>query len=270
MEVIGEKINGTRKRVARAIAERDADFIRDLACRQVEAGSAWLDVNAGTHPKREPDDLVWLIENVQAVVDTPLCLDSANPKALAVAIRAVNKTPMINSINGEPDRLEGILPLVAEHGCRVIVLAMDEKKIPETSEDRVRVIHKVLDATRAAGVPDERVYVDPLAMTISTNIQSGLIFLDTMRAVHAAYPEVHFTAGLSNISFGLPARSFVNRAFLTLALGAGLDSAILDPLDRELRAALLATELVLGRDRHCLTYTRAYRAGVFDTSGGQG
>jgi cobalamin-dependent methionine synthase I len=207
---------------------------------------------------------VWLIENVQAVVDTPLCLDSANPKALAVAIKAVNETPMINSISGEPDRLQGILPLVAEHDCRVIALAMDEKKIPETSEARVVVIHKVLEATRAAGVPDEQVYIDPLVMTLSANIQSGLIFFETMRAVREAYPEVHFTAGLSNISFGLPARSYINRAFLTLALAAGLDSAILDPLDREMKAALVVAELVLGQDRHCLNYTRAYRAGLFN------
>ncbi|MBN1220329.1 MAG: dihydropteroate synthase [Anaerolineae bacterium] len=270
MEIIGEKINGTRKRVAQAIAEKDVEFIQDLARRQAEAGSAWLDVNAGTHPQQEPDDLVWLIETVQAVVDTPLCLDSANPQALAIAIKAVNKTPMINSISGEPQRLEGILPLVAEHDCRVIALAMDEKKISADSEARVAVVHKVMAATRAAGIPDEHIYVDPLAMTLSTNIQSGLIFFDTLRAVHAAYPEVHFTVGLSNISFGLPARSYLNRAFLTLALQAGLDSAILDPLDQELQAALLAAELLLGRDRHCLNYTRAYRAGVFNKSNGRG
>jgi cobalamin-dependent methionine synthase I len=270
MEIIGEKINGTRKRVAQAIAKRDAAFIQNLARQQAEAGSAWLDVNAGTHPQQEPDDLVWLIENVQAVVDTPLCLDSANPKALAVAIKAVRQTPMINSISGEPPRLAGILPLVAEHGCRVIALAMDEKKIPETSEARVDVIHKVMEATRTAGIPDEHIYIDPLVMTIGTNIQSGLIFFDTLRAAHAAYPEAHFTAGLSNISFGLPARSFINRAFLTLALAAGLDSAVLDPLDQELKAALLAAELVLGRDLHCLNYTRAYRAGAFNISNGRG
>lgn len=266
MEIIGEKINGTRKRVAQAIADRDATFIQDLARQQAEAGSAWLDVNAGTHPEQEPEDLVWLIEIIQAVVDTPLCLDSANPQALAVAIKAVRQTPMINSISGEPQRLEGILPLVAEFGCRVIALAMDDKNIPETSEARVAVVHKVINATRTASIPDEHIYVDPLAMTISTNIQSGMIFFDTLRAVHVAYPEVHFTVGLSNISFGLPARSFINRAFLTMALEAGLDSAILDPLDQELKAALLAAELVLGRDRHCLNYTRAYRAGVFNTS----
>ena len=144
---------------------------------------------------------------------------------------------------------------------------MDATKIPETSEARVAVIHKVMEANRAAGIPDECIYGDPLVMTIGTNVRSGLIFLDTLRAVREAYPTVHFTAGQSNTSFGLPARSFINRAFLILALGAGPDSAVLDPLDRELQAALLATELVLGRGNYCLNYTRAYRAGLFNGSG---
>jgi cobalamin-dependent methionine synthase I len=265
MKIIGEKINGTRKSVAKAIAERDTDYIKDLALKQTEAGVEWLDVNAGTHPSQEPDDLIWLINTVQSVVDTPLCLDSANPKALSIAVRAVDKTPMINSISGEPERLQGILPIVAENGCEVIALAMDGKKIPETSEKRLAVIHKVMQATREAGIPDEKIYVDPLTMTIGTNIQSGLIFLETLRDVQTAYSQVHFAAGLSNISFGLPARSYINRAFLILALQAGLDCAIIDPLDQELKAALLAAELVLGRDRHCLNYVRAYRAGVFNT-----
>ncbi|MCB0195493.1 MAG: methyltetrahydrofolate cobalamin methyltransferase [Anaerolineae bacterium] len=266
MKIIGEKINGTRKRVAQAITERNADFIKELAQKQAEAGAAWLDVNAGTHPDREADDLIWLVETVQAVVDTPLCLDSANPHALAAAITAVNKTPMINSISAEPERIEGILPLVAEHGCQVIALAMAAKKIPETVEGRVVVIEELIEKTRSAGVPDKNVYVDPLAMTISTNIQSAIIVCDTIRAIHEVYPEFHFTMGLSNISFGLPARSYINRAFLTLAMAAGLDSAILDPLDRELQATILAAQLVLGQDRHCLKYTRAYRAGVFSSS----
>ncbi len=264
MQIIGEKINGTRKRVGQAILDRDVNYIQNLARRQAEAGSTWLDVNAGTQPDREPDDLVWLIDMVQAVTETPLSLDSANPAALAVAIKAVNKTPLINSISGESKRLAEVLPLAAEHGCPVIALAMDDRGIPEDCAARVEVIHQVLAATRAAGVPDKRVYVDALAMTIGTNTESAAIFCDTIRAIHAAYPEVHFTVGLSNISFGLPARSHINRAFLTLALAAGLDCAILDPLDQELRATLLAAELVLGRDNYCLHYVRAYRAGVFD------
>jgi cobalamin-dependent methionine synthase I len=264
MEIIGEKINGTRKRVARAIAERDADFIKDLATKQAEAGSTWLDVNAGTHPDQEPDDLIWLIENIQSVVDTPLSLDSANPKALNVAIQAVNKTPLINSISGEPDRLEGILPIVAEHGCQVIALAMDANKIPETSSERLEVIRGVIKTTRAQGVPDGHLYVDPLAMTIATNTQSAAAAIETVRLVKQEFPEVHFTIGLSNISFGLPNRGYVNRYFLTLLMLAGLDCAILDPLDREIQKAILATELLLGHDQHCLNYIRASRKGLFD------
>jgi cobalamin-dependent methionine synthase I len=264
MKIIGEKINGTRKRVAKAIAERDADYIQDLAAKQTKAGADWLDVNAGTHPSHEPDDLVWLIENIQSVVDTPLALDSANPDALKIVIQAVDKNPMINSISGEPERLEKILPLVAEHGCEVIALAMDGKRIPETCEKRMEVIERVLDATRACGISDEKVYVDPLAMTVATVNRSAVIACDTIRAVRAKYPEVHFTMGLSNISFGLPARKQINRGFLILAMQAGLDSAILDPLDRELQAAILTTELLLGKDNHCLNYVRASRTGLFD------
>jgi 5-methyltetrahydrofolate--homocysteine methyltransferase len=264
VEIIGEKINGTRKRVATAIAERDADFIKDLAAKQAEAGSTWLDVNAGTHPSQEPDDLMWLIETIQSVVETPLCLDSANPKALDAAIQVVQGTPMINSISAESDRLQSILPLVAAHNCPVIALAMDGKQIPEESEARMAIIREVLQATREMGIADEQVYVDPLAMTIATNTDSGLTTLNTLRAIKQEFPDAHTTMGLSNISFGLPARSFVNRAFLTLAMEAGLDSAIIDPLDSEMRAALMAAEVVLGRDRHCLNYTRAYRAGVFE------
>jgi 5-methyltetrahydrofolate--homocysteine methyltransferase len=264
MKIIGEKINGTRKRVAKAIAERDADFIKDLALKQTEAGSTWLDVNAGTHPDQEPDDLIWLIENIQSVVDTPLSLDSANPKALNVAIQAVNKTPLINSISGEPDRLEGILPIVAEHGCQVITLAMDANKIPETSAERLDVIRTVITETRSQGVPYEHLYIDPLAMTIATNTQSAATAIETVRLVKQEFPEVHFTIGLSNISFGLPNRGYVNRNFLTLLMQAGLDCAILDPLDREIQKAILATELLLGQDQHCLNYIRASRKGLFD------
>lgn len=264
MQIIGEKINGTRKRVAQAISERDSGFIKELARSQAEAGATWLDVNAGTHPDREPDDLIWLIESVQSVVETPICLDSANPKALEIAIKAVNKTPMINSISAEPERVEKILPLAAKHGCEVIALAMDETKIPETFEKRMEVIEKVIGHTRAAGIPDNKVYVDPLAMTIATVTQSAVIACDTIRAAHEKFPEVHFTMGLSNISFGLPARKQVNRAFLTLAMQAGLDSAILNPLDKELRAAIVTTEMLLGKDRFCMNYLKASRAGLFD------
>jgi 5-methyltetrahydrofolate corrinoid/iron sulfur protein methyltransferase len=261
-QVIAEKINGTRKSVGAAVLGRDRAFIEDLARRQAEAGASWIDVNAGSSPEREPDDLAWLVEVVQAVVDRPLSIDTANPKALAKALAVVARTPLVNSISGERDRLDEMLPQAAAAGSPVVALALDDGGIPATMDGRMTVVHRLLAATRDAGIPDERVFVDPLVMTVATNVESASIALATMRAVRAAYPEVHLTSGLSNVSFGLPVRSLVNRTYLTLAMDAGLDSAILDPLDRELRAALLATELVLGRDRHCLAYTRAFRAGL--------
>ncbi len=264
MKIIGEKINGTRKLVGKAIAERDAAFIQNLAKKQADAGAHWLDVNAGTQPDREPDDLVWLINLVQEVVDVPLCLDSASPAALKAAMPAVKKTPMINSISGEAMRLEGILPIVAEHGCEVIALCMDDGGIPATTEARLEAIAKVFAETRRAGIPDEKVFVDPLAMAVATNTQAGQVTFATMRAIRAAYPAAHISCGLSNVSFGLPVRSLINRTFLVLALNAGMDAAIIDPNDRELQSALRAADLLLGNDRHCLAYTRAYRAGLLE------
>jgi cobalamin-dependent methionine synthase I len=264
LKIIGEKINGTRKRVAQAIEERDAAFIQDLAVKQAEGGANWLDVNAGTHPSREPDDLIWLIETIQAATETPLCLDSANPKALATAIKAVKRTPMINSISGEPFRMEGILPIAAANNCPVIALCMDEKGIPKTSEDRLAVIRKIITETRKLGMPDSNLYIDPLAMTISTNTEHGNMFFGTIRKIRAEFPEVHLTCGLSNISFGMPARSHINRVFFVLSMEAGLDSAILDPLDKEVKTIMITAELLLGRDRHCLNYTRSFRAGLFN------
>lgn len=264
MKIIGEKLNGTIPSVGPAVLGRDAGFIVDLAKRQAEAGADWLDVNAGTQPDREPDDLLWLVELVQSAVDTPLCLDSPNPRALQRAIKAVDRTPMINSISLEPERLEGVLPVVAEHGCQVIALTLAPSGMPKDAAERIDIAHQLIDRTRQAGVPDGHVYVDPLALAVATDNNSVGMVCDTIRAIHAAYPEVHFTCGLSNISFGMPARKYLNRGFLTLCMEAGLDSAVMDPLDVELRATLYAIDVLLGRDRHCRKYTQAYRKGLFE------
>ncbi len=263
MKIIGEKINGTRKRVAQAIKERDAAYIQDLARSQTEAGADWLDANAGTHPDREADDLMWLIENIQAVTDKPICLDSANPKALEAAMKAVNKTPMINSISLEAGRLD-IIPIVAANNCPAVALATGEKGIPKTKEERLVNIGRLLEKTRAGNIPDSNLYFDPLAMTIGSGIENGVIFFDSIREIRKQYPDVHLTCGLSNISFGLPARSFINRVFLTLSMEAGLDCAICDPTNQDIKTTILATELLMGRDKHCLNFIRANRAGVFN------
>jgi cobalamin-dependent methionine synthase I len=264
MKIIGEKINGSRKRVKEAVLNRDVAFIQKLAGDQAQAGATWIDINAGTPVEREPEDLIWLVQTVQAAVDKPLCLDSANPAALADALPTVNKAPLINSISGEKERLAGVLPLAAQAQGGVIALAMDDKGIPTTSGGRLAIVQALIGLTREAGIPDEQVYVDPLVMTIGASGDAGRLALATVRAVKAEFPKIHFTSGLSNVSYGLPVRSLINRAFLTLMLEAGLDSAILDPLDSELRRAILAAEAVLGLDRYCLNYTRAFRAGLLE------
>jgi 5-methyltetrahydrofolate--homocysteine methyltransferase len=264
MILIGEKINGTRKKVAQAVADRDAGFILALAKAQAEAGSAYLDVNAGTTPEREPDDLVWLVETIQAGVDTPLCLDSANPEALKAAVSVVKKTPLINSISAEKERLEGILPVAAQYGCPVIALSLGERTVPETSQERLENVRFVMDAARSRGLTEDMIFVDPLALTISTNTNNAVTAFETMRLVKSEFPQAHLVVGLSNISYGLPARPLINRTFLVLAMQAGLDAAILDPLDRELTSAVLAAELVLGNDNYCMNFIRASRKGLLN------
>ncbi len=261
MQIIGEKINGTRKQVREAIVSGDAGFIRDLALSQVQAGADLLDVNAGTAPDRELDDLLWLVRTVQEAVDVPLCLDSPNSGALTVAVSEVNHPPMINSVNGDHEKLANIIPLVSKHGCTVIALALDERGMPKGVQDRMTVIRRVFETTRAAGIQDERVYVDPLIMTIATDSHAGITVLETMRSVRAEFPDAHITGGFSNISFGLPGRTLINRTFLALVLEAGMDSAIIDPTDEQFYEALLTTELLLGRDRFCRNYTQAHRSG---------
>jgi 5-methyltetrahydrofolate corrinoid/iron sulfur protein methyltransferase len=262
MIIIGEKINGTRKQVAKAIQDRDSAFIRDLARSQFENGASYLDINAGTLPQREPEDMQWLVQNVQdAAPEAILCLDSANPTALRAGIGQAAKTPMLNSLSGEKSRIDGVLPLACEFKTDLIVLALDDKGIPRTSEGRLAIVRELVEKTRNGGLPDEKLFVDPLAMAISTGIENGNVTLETCRKIREEFPAVHLTCGLSNISFGMPLRSILNQAFLVLTMQAGMDSVIVNPEERELRSIMMASETLLGRDRHCMNFNRAFRAG---------
>ncbi len=261
MLIIGEKINGTLKKVAAAIASGDKAFIRDIARLQVKMGADYLDVNAGTGAGKEADDLVWLVETVQSAVDIPLCLDSADPVALKAGMECAGQTPMVNSISGESGRLDGILPLAAEKNCPVIALLLDDTGIPADVEKRLAIGRNILEHARRAGIPDSKVYIDPLAMAVSTRTDGALVALETMRMLRNEHPDVKFSLGLSNISFGLPARTLINQAFLAQAISAGLDAAIMNPMEQGLVNMIYATELILGRDRFCRNYTTAFRAG---------
>ena len=262
MIIIGEKINGTRKSVKKAIKERDGNFIQKLAKEQTTAGSSYLDINAGTSPKQEPEDMVWLIKNVQAASDLPICLDSANPDALRASLKVVEKTPLINSLSGENNRIEEILPLALEYKTNLILLALDDTAgIPETSEERLKIVDKLVEMTIEGGLTEDQLFVDPLVTAISTGTKSALTTFETIKGVKAKYPKAHVTSGLSNISFGMPLRAAINRTFLSMCVAAGMDSAIANTNDRELMTTIMAAELLMDKDRYCMNFNKAFRAG---------
>ncbi len=263
MIIIGEKINGTRKAVNAAILEHNTDFIVKLVQEQVEAGSSYLDVNAGTTPEREPEDMAWLVETIQSATDLPLCLDSANPEALKAGLEQVKKTPIINSVSGEKHRIENVLPLALEHKTGLILLALDDESgIPNSPEQRMEIIHRLVKMAKEGGLEEDQLFVDPLVTAISTGDENAKITYETIRETTRAYPGAHITCGLSNISFGMPLRSLINQAFMAMCIQVGLDSAIIDPNDRNLMGMLLASEMLVGKDKFCQKFSRAYRSGL--------
>lgn len=261
MIVIAERINASRKHIAQAIATRNAGFIQSEARAQAQAGAHYIDVNAGTFLGEEAEHLAWVIEVVQQVTDLPLCIDSPDPEVIKTVLPLVRVTPMINSITLEPVRLEGMLPLVAEHGTRVIALCQAEDEIAETTEAKVRMAERLVERVAAAGIPLEDLFIDPLVYPLATNPQSAVATLDAISEIMARFQGVHTTCGLTNVSHGLPNRRLVNRTFLVAAVARGLDSAILDPTDKQLYSALKAAQAVMGRDEFCMDYITAFREG---------
>jgi len=263
MLVVGERINSTRKHIREAVRARNAEFIGGEAARQVAAGADYVDVNAGTSVAHEAEDLKWLVQTVQSAVDAPLCIDSANPAALKSALALAKKEVIINSITGEKARMDTMLPLVLESKSRVVALIMDDRGIPEDLEGRLSAAEKLIPALEGAGVPRDKIYVDPLVRPVSTDVKQGGIVLETVRRVTAAWPGIHMICGLSNISFGLPARNVLNSVFLALMIEAGLDSAIIDPTEPRMIATVAAAEALLGRDDFCMNYITAHRSDRF-------
>ena len=262
MIIVGERINASRKRIAQALEERDAGWIRKEARRQAKAGAGYIDVNAGTSVAKEVENIAWLAGIVAAAVEVPLCADSANPEALRAALK-LNRhgQPMINSITAEKVRLDGILPLVREFRTKVVALTMDDSGMPEDADGRVKVARDLHGELAAAGVPDEDIFFDVLVRPVSTDPRQALFCLEAVRRIRGEFPAVHFMCGMSNVSFGLPKRRILNRTFLTMLMVAGQDGAILDPTEPDVAAALFATRALLGQDEYCLEYIAADRAG---------
>ena len=259
MLIIGERINSSRSAIAQAIETRDANLIQNEAKVQQEAGAHYLDVNAGSMLGRETECLAWLVETVQQATSLPLALDSPDPAVVKEIIPKTVQTPMINSITLDPERLEGLLPLVAENKAKVIALCQSAELVPETAETKVRIAEQLVEKATAWGVPLENLYIDPLVFPLSTNPQSALATLESIERIMALFPGVHTVCGLSNVSYGLPLRKLINRSFLVACVCHGLDTAIVDPVDKQSYGALKAAAMIMGLDDYCMDFISAYR-----------
>ncbi|EHQ90996.1 methyltetrahydrofolate cobalamin methyltransferase [Desulfosporosinus youngiae] len=259
MIIIGEKINGTIPSVKNAIVERNEEFIRNLAIKQTEAGAHYLDVCASTAPEYEVETLIWLMNLVQDTVDTPLCIDSPNANVIKEVLKYARRPGLINSVSEEGDKCEIIFPLIEGTEWQVIALTCDNRGIPSDVETRVEITRNIVEKAEKHGISPDRIHLDPLVLALSADNKSLLNFTETLKRVKELYPTLKVTSGLSNISFGMPLRKVVNQGFLTIALYAGMDSAIIDPVNRDMMATLMATEALLGRDRLCRNFSNAFR-----------
>lgn len=264
MIVIGELINGTRAPVRAAIERGDADFIAELAARQVAAGADYVDCNVGLVGEREVERMRWLVRTVGAAVAAPVCIDTASPAAMAAGLEEYPgaQPPIANSITLESGRLPAMLSVLAGSGARVIALATTDEGVPTTGAARAEAGRRLLELLAERGTPAQDVFVDPVVTPLSVDPEGPHAACEAMRMLSAACPQCHLICGLSNVSYGLPERALLHRAFLAQAIAAGLDSAILDPTDAELRATMYAAEALAGRDPWCARYLQAHRAGI--------
>jgi 5-methyltetrahydrofolate--homocysteine methyltransferase len=255
--LIGERLNPTGKaKLAAALQAGDMQVVQAEALAQVQAGADVLDVNVGAPGVDEVSLLPRAVQAVMEVVDVPLCLDSHNVKALEAALKVYRGKPLVNSVNGEEPSLNELLPLIKERGAVVIGLTMDEKGIPGDAEGRLEIARRIVQRAGALGIPREDVVIDCLAMAVGVDSRAGLVTLETIRRVKAEL-GVNMTFGGSNISFGMPDRPLLNGAFMAMAIAAGITCPIVNV--SQIRPAILAIDLALGRDRHAARYIKAYR-----------
>jgi 5-methyltetrahydrofolate--homocysteine methyltransferase len=256
--IIGEKINPTgRKKLAAALMEGNLNYVVELATNQISAGADLLDVNVGVPGAEEETLLPQVVKMLAEAFDIPFCLDSPNPKALARALTITPGKPMVNSVNGKPESLQAILPLVSERGASVIGLTMDEQGIPKDAEGRVKIAGRILEAAAKHGIPPEDVIIDPLVLTVGAESQAGAVTLETIQRVRNEF-NVNINVGASNVSFGLPERDTVNAAFLALTIGAGATCAITDPI--KFTRVIRALDLLRGKDAYAVRYVKYIRA----------
>jgi 5-methyltetrahydrofolate--homocysteine methyltransferase len=258
--IIGERINPSgRKALRQALMDGEWDYVLREAIKQVEAGAEFLDVNVGGKGIDEAVVLPEAVKRIAAAVSVPLSIDTRVPAALEAALAACPGRPLVNSIGGEDKILLENLPIIANAHVPVIVLCMGQEGIPANADDRMRIVHKVLDAAVRAGVAENDLILDPLVMTVGADDQAARVTLETIRRLRAEFPNNNITGGASNISFGMPARPILNAHFLSTAVTMGMNLPITDPTDPQLKYAVLCGNMFLGSDRKTRNYMRHYR-----------
>lgn len=263
MIIIGEKINGSIPAVAEAIAKRDADFIKNRAKMQAEAGATFIDCCASVPEAEEVETLKWMIDCIQEVTELPISVDSPSPDVLLQVFPYCKRPGLINSVSGEGDKIDKIFPAIADTKWEVICLLSDDTGIPKCAADRLKVFDKIMAKAKEYGIAPSRMHIDPLVEMLCTSENGIETNTEVISTVRSQYPNIHITAAVSNISFNLPVRKMINLGFTVLAMNAGLDSAILDPTNRDLMGVIYATEALLGEDEYCMEYIGAYREGIF-------
>ena len=264
MIVIGEKINGSIPAVAAAIAARDAEFIKQRAIAQTNAGATYLDCCASVPEEVELETLQWMIGCIEEVSDLPIAVDSPSAEILAQAWKFCSRPGMLNSVSGEGDKMDKLFPILAANkGWEVVALLSDDTGIPKNAADRLRVFDKIMAKAKEYGISPSRIHVDPLVEMLCTSEDGISMVVEVIQTIKERYPAIHVTGAVSNISFNLPVRKVLNQAFLVLAMNAGMDSAVLDPTNRDMMGMMYATEAMLGLDDYCMEYIGAYREGIF-------
>lgn len=263
MITIAEKINATLPSAKEIIIKRDEEGLLSLAKSQAEAGANYIDINVGTGQGTQTDELesmAWAVTTIQSAIETPLCIDSADPKVLEAGLKARGERPaLINSTKATDTYLSSVVPLAKEYDKSLVGLAMDKEGIPKTVEKRVEACMKIADYCSRSGIDTDKLFFDPLVLPVATDTNQGRITLETVASIKNSLPEAKTVMAVSNVSFGLPQRKTFNTAFLHMAIMAGLDAAIFNVLDRGLIGAAKTAEAVLGKDRHCRKYSRFMR-----------
>ena len=265
MIIIAEKIKGSIPSMAKYIAERNEEAIKDIAIRQAEQigeSKGFIDVCSSVAPEVEFETMRWLLDLVQGVTDMPISIDSPNAECLVELLPYVKKPGLVNSVSGEGNKIDLIFPMLAKPEYKdweVMALLSDDTGIPKSAADRLRVFDKIMAKAKEYGIAPSRIHIDPLVEMLCTSEDGIAMVEEVMAKIREQYPSIHISGAVSNISFNLPARKLVNMAFVCLAIKAGMDSAVFDPLDKQLLGVIYATEALLGQDDFCMEYIGAFR-----------